>query len=167
MTDETWRPVVGWEEAYEVSDAGRVVNTRTRRLLRPQLAGGGYLRVQLQFEGRSKRELVHRLVIIAFTGPFAGGQESNHRNGVKSDNRLANLEKVTASVNMRHALVLGLRHSARGKRHSCNKLSEADVRVIRAAAGKPGQRALARQYGVTHRTVQQIQKRERWAWLDE
>jgi DNA-binding transcriptional regulator YiaG len=61
--------------------------------------------VNLMYGGRSKRKRkwAHRLVLEAFVCKPKNGQEANHINGIKSDNRLMNLEWVTKSQNAIHA----------------------------------------------------------------
>ena len=110
--NEEWRPVVGWEDLYEVSDQGRVrssdrtvhcKNGRTRRykgrLLKPQKSGGGYLQVALCRGDKPRRSYIHRLVLAAFAGPCPDGMETRHLNGNPADNRLANLQYGTRSEN--------------------------------------------------------------------
>lgn len=109
MTDEVWKPVVGLEGAYEVSDQGRVRSVR--RVVRSGQRGGtrevapqilstpkgsaGYRQVTL----RRKTHLVHSLVMAAFVGPRPVGMETCHNNGDPDDNRLANLRYDTISEN--------------------------------------------------------------------
>ncbi len=111
---EEWRPVVGWEGYYEVSDLGRVRriaayrSTSVGRVLKPWRNVHGYRQVTLTHRGRRHAPTVHRLVTDAFLGPLPAGMERNHRSGAKDDNRLTNLEFVTHPENVRHALRLGL-----------------------------------------------------------
>jgi HNH endonuclease/NUMOD4 motif-containing protein len=106
---EEWRPVVGYEGSYEVSDHGtirsidRIVmrNGRPNRLrgqlLRPGRQKSGHRFVNLP--GRNHR--VHRLVLAAFVGPCPRGLEGCHENGDPSDNRLSNLRWGTHTSNNR------------------------------------------------------------------
>lgn len=68
--------------------------------------GRGY--VQVSYGGQFVA-LAHRLIWESVFGPIPRGLEINHKNGVKTDNRIRNLEAVTRSENMRHAYRLGLR----------------------------------------------------------
>lgn len=99
---EEWRPVVDWEERYEVSNLGRVRRLATGRIMRFARHVAGYSNVGLS-PGVNTRT-VHRLVGEAFLGPRPSGHQINHKNGDKTDNRLENLEYVTPSENVRHSL---------------------------------------------------------------
>lgn len=116
MTDdslnEEWRPVVGYEDHYMVSSLGRVksVKFNKERILQPQSVAHGYLQVGLTKAGKQKFFRVHTLVARAFLGECPPGYEVNHKSetGDKTDNRADNLEYVTKSQNIRHAIdVLG------------------------------------------------------------
>ena len=166
LPEESWLPVVSYEGLYEVSDLGNVRNVRRRkstwpgRVLKPRLYTSGHLHVHLCREGQATALLIHRLVLAAFTRPAARQQEGNHINGVKADNRLINLEWITHAGNARHAFTTGL--SPKGESRSQAKLTEADVRAIRAARGTLSQRTLARQFGVDQSVICEIQCRKCW-----
>lgn len=121
MRKETWKPVVGLEKDYAVSDMGRVqrltgaTNTFPGRILKPGKVGG-YLYVVL----KRKNYYVHHLVLTAFVGPRPEGQQCNHNNekGDKTDNRWPeSLEWVTPKRNMEHAVATGLHKGMKGKKH--------------------------------------------------
>jgi hypothetical protein len=84
--DERWKPVVGWEDHYEISDWGRV-----RRIVH-QHRSGGYPAVTLSAPGQAtKRVRVHLLVLEAFRGPRPYRCEALHGNDIAYDNRAVNL----------------------------------------------------------------------------
>ena len=104
---ETWRPVIGYEGRYEVSDHGRVRSLRffnrsvdrrrkTPLLMRLTIGKSGYLQVSL---GHSVTRTVHGLVLEAFVGPRPVGYEASHLNGQRPDNRLVNLRWETHAEN--------------------------------------------------------------------
>lgn len=106
---ERWRPVVGFEGLYEVSEQGRVRREgRTDHNMKAH-PSRGYLAVQLWRFGKPSMCLVHCLVAEAFLGLRPDGHEVNHKNGHKHDNKLVNLEYVTRSGNLEHAYRTGLR----------------------------------------------------------
>ena len=163
---EEWRPAVGFEGIYAVSDRGRVrrvapaAGTRVGHILKQTRDTDGYLRLSLRRDSQRITRKVHRLVAEAFLGPCPDGYEGNHRNGIKTDNRPDNLEWVTHFGNACHAVTLGLHPW--GERHRAAKLKEADVLIIRAAMGKVKVRQLAQQFGVARRTIYNVQGRKNW-----
>lgn len=137
MSDkEIWRPVVGYENLYEVSNLGRVKSLKRKnvpndRILKHLQIAGGYIGVTLCDKKAVKKCFrVHRLVAIAFIPNPESKPEVNHISGIKTDNRVDNLEWVTPKENMKHAFLLGLSDS--GQNHSNAKLSQTQVRNIRA-----------------------------------
>jgi hypothetical protein len=114
-----WKSVPGHED-YLVSDQGNVFSKRAKRELRPDPTPSGYLRFTLGLRGRF---MAHRLVLLAFVGPSE--LVCNHKNGIKNDNRLENLEYCTTDYNNQHCCrVLKLRV---GERHANARFSDADV----------------------------------------
>lgn len=118
MSTETWRPILGWEGLYEVSNLGRVRGCDGRRqraiVLVPLQTDKGYLRVNLYGPGgRKERRLIHRAVLEAFVGPCPEDMQGCHNNGDRGDNRLENLRWDTASNNSRDKLAHGTHNMAR------------------------------------------------------
>lgn len=141
---EIWKPIPGFETRYDISAQGRVRNHRTHRIISQQTNTKGYRLVSLYdpptpTDNLRKTLAVARLVVAAFRGPIPPGMTVNHRNGIKDDNRLENLELMTNLDNVRHAKnVLGHRSGVKGSRQGNAKLTEADIPLIRAmhAEGK-------------------------------
>lgn len=153
MTSE-WRPVIGYEGFYQVSDQGEVRRIAAACGTQPGLVlvgvptRYGYLRVALCRSGRGADiQTIHSLVLIAFVGPRPSGHVANHKNGDKADNRLINLEWVTHRENMRHAVATGLT-----KRKLTPQLV-ADIKT-RKLETNASSRQLGREFGVSHVTVQ-------------
>lgn len=132
------RPVVGWEGLYEVDSSGsihslpRVIYPKTggprpvlARRRKAVLMRIGYYQVVLCGPGGKETWYVHRIVALAFIGaPDKGRDHVNHINGVKSDNRVENLEWVSRSENLKHSYrVLGQVGAATGKFGVDNKCS--------------------------------------------
>lgn len=105
---EIWKPILGYEGYYEVSDLGRVRRAASGRILKTSKSKR-YPLVGLSINGVQKVIHVHRLVTAAFLGICPEGMEVNHKNGNKLDNRLSNLEYVSHDENMKHSVRQGLR----------------------------------------------------------
>lgn len=138
---EEWRPVVGYEKYYSVSNLGRVRSTRGNKIKYLSLRNcEGYARVSLCNENGVKQILVHRLVALCFLLKCTGAQmQVNHKNGIRRDNRVENLEWCTPLQNSRHAIdILGRTKNYGkmpcGEQHPNAKLSAKDVQKIRELA---------------------------------
>lgn len=96
---------------YEVSSAGRVrrlAPAGRARVRKPQRHNHGYACVTGRIDGKLRTFLIHRLVAEAFLPPRNGYSCVNHKNGVKTDNRVENLEWCDCTENNRHASRIGL-----------------------------------------------------------
>lgn len=168
---EEWRPVVGYEGRYEVSNFGRVRGLRCNRgkrsipkILRPTLNHKGYPFYGL-YDGKSSRSMFgHKIVLRAFVSDRPEGMSCNHKNGVRHDNRLENLEWVTHSENNYHAIhVLGAKRNGLGELNHEAVLKTSDVIRIRARCDSgENHTAVSKEYGICRSTVGQIVRRETW-----
>lgn len=130
---EIWKSVkgdlAGWP--YEVSSHGRVRRSGPKRKIRKHTHDkDGYPYLVLSYMGRPKCVRIHRLVAEAFLGKSEGGDQVNHKDGDKENNRPDNLEWCTCRENIHHAERIGLREFlplGRFKR----KLSDPQVVAIR------------------------------------
>ena len=111
---------------YLATSTGRIFSLHRNRFLSQNKIWCGYMRVWL---GGKKRALVHRLVLSAFSGMV--GEFVNHKNGVKDDNRIENLEWCTKSENTKHAFKMGLMNTKRGQDVYNAKFTNKEVEVIR------------------------------------
>lgn len=109
---EIWKPVVGFEGLYEVSNFGRVRslkrNTTSGKIMTNEVNHKGYCRVTLTKNNKWKHFSVHRLVAEAFIQNPQNKSQINHIDGNKSNNSVENLEWCTASENQIHARLMGL-----------------------------------------------------------
>lgn len=95
---EIWKDVVGYEGYYEVSNTGKVRNSQTGHILSPGLSQG-YHYVVLCRHGDRRNKQVNRLVAEAFIDNPENHPIVNHKNEVKTDNVVDNLEWCTYSYN--------------------------------------------------------------------
>lgn len=168
--DETWK-VFPLDDRFFISDAGRVRGPRV--MLKLQHDKDGYP-IFIAWRGTRdaktyKLHKVHRAVLQTFVGEIPEGMQVNHINGVKHDNRLENLELVTASGNTSHGFrVLGRKgrntNPSKGEAHHNSKLDAAKVREIRRLydAGAV-QKDLAAQFDTPQAHISRIIRRTAWA----
>lgn len=129
QSSEEWRSVPGYEGYLEVSSLGRVRSLDryvprgdtgkpvfySGKILIFSVDKGGYPRIRASYGGVSVSLRVHRLVAIAFIENPDNKPQVNHINGVKTDNRVVNLEWSTNSENQLHAYRLDLNIRFKGK----------------------------------------------------
>ena len=105
---EIFIPMRGFEGIYSISNLGRIRSERNGIILSMWEDKDGYLRVNLKVKGEVYQRLVHRLVGENFISNPYNKKQINHKNGIRNDNRVENLEWVTALENQRHKFnVLG------------------------------------------------------------
>lgn len=126
MNEEIWKAVEGHEGLYEVSNLGRIRILNCGKIKISTLRKG-YERIHLSKNDERKTFYVHRLIAIAFISNPNQYEFINHINGIKSDNRIKNLEWCDRSMNNKHAYDTGLNPIKNGRTHSQYK---GDILVI-------------------------------------
>lgn len=175
---EKWKDIKGYESVYQISNFGRVKRLEKRikkighhnqkvvlwkgRVLKRLLNPNGYFGVDLSLNGKIHRYLVHRLVLQAFLKNPKNKPYINHKNLIKTDNNLTNLEWVTPAENDAHAIRMGVKSGfLKGEKHLLVKLTEKQVLLIRANSYKK-LKVLAEEFKVNYRTISDILTRKRW-----
>lgn len=136
LEKEIWKDVVGYEGYYKVSNLGDVRSIERNgtkiggQILSP-FNSRGYIRVILSNNNIYKKISVHRLVALAFIPNPENKPCVNHINGIKSDNRIENLEWCTIRENNVHAFNMGLKTALKGENHIHSKLTSIQVNEIR------------------------------------
>lgn len=154
---------------YAVTSTGEVWSCRGNlpfvyrkwRQLRPSANCRGYKLLHLRNGTKTSTVPVHRAIATAFHGPCPEGLDCRHLNGIKADNRSANLQWGTRSENnldkKRHGIVFY------GERCNSAVLKEVDVLFIRANAGNGFTKsALAKKFGVSKSAIKHIVARRNW-----
>lgn len=125
-----WREIKD-SPAYKVSDDGRVINSSTGKILKPQVSNG-YSTVTLCDAKGQHRRSVHRLVANEFISNSENKPFVNHIDGDKQNNKSDNLEWCTGSENMKHAYRIGLQKPIPSQiKSSLGKASENRKRPVR------------------------------------
>lgn len=163
MTKEQWKPVVEYEEYYEISNFGRVRRKQTGKILKPRISNGYFL-VDLRVCGKRQYHRIHRLVACAFIGlPPSTKHEIRHFDGNRKNNNSNNLSWGTRKDNEYDKI----RHNKtnRGQRNGRSKLTSDQVVEIRKLLlqGNLLQRQIADMFNVTRMTISDIKGKRSWS----
>jgi len=110
---EEWKKIPNCSK-YEASTLGRLKTfnwrgTGKEAIIKPAKDKKGYLRTVLISDNKVKKTIkVHRIIAQTFIENPKGKPQVNHKNGVKDDNRVCNLEWMTNKENHHHAKINGL-----------------------------------------------------------
>ena len=107
MIDEDWKDIKGYEGLYQVSNLGRVMTVKSKRLRKINMTHDGYCKINLSSNGESHWFRVHRLVAQAFIPNPEHKPEVNHIDEDKTNNNVDNLEWVTRKENANHGTLYG------------------------------------------------------------
>lgn len=131
---------------YLVSSAGDVISCWRKPfvVLKPRLNNSGYLVVNLWDGSAYVTKLVHRLVAETFLN-LQPDQVVNHKDNIRTNNGVENLEVCTQHENVQHALKIGAIPT--GQRHYNAKLSDADAEAIRQSTASLSE--IAKMYGIS------------------
>lgn len=144
-----------------VTPDGKVFNRKGREM-RGAVRSDGYAQVMVRIDGKPKFFFAHRIIAAAYCEGYAPELQVNHKNGIKTDNRAANLEWVTPKKNIGHAIENGLMDT-RGEAHGRSKIKDDDVIEIvamRRAGAKV--REVAARFKIAESRVSAIANGKAW-----
>lgn len=117
-------------DEYCISNYGRAYNIRTHKFLNQSPDKDGYLRINIKVDGVFKTVKVHRIMLMTFCPiMYPEKFEGNHKDGIKNNNMLYNLEWATDQDNTRHGWDTGL-NTNRGEGNVRSYLKDEDIHFI-------------------------------------
>ena len=147
---------------YFASEDGYIVNSKGNIL--KQYNTNGYLTVYISKFGT---KLVHILIWTAYNGIVPEGYEINHKDGIKTNPRLDNLEVVTHSENCKHSFRIGLQTNTGSNHPGCtiNEVIARDIKRMLFIDGKTCT-SIAKHYNISINVVKEIKRNRTWKNVD-
>ena len=161
--------IIKENENYLIDREGDIISISYQKgkmsaFLTPSKDKDGYLLCAL----KHKWYKVHRLVAQHFLNNPLNKKNVNHINGIKSDNRVENLEWCTHKENMQHAVLNNLNGFAKGEKSPKTKLKNDDIRKIRFLKNNGyTSRQLAEIYNISFGSIRKIVYNERWKHIEK
>jgi hypothetical protein len=161
---EIYKDIEGYNGMYQVSNLGNVksLKFKNEKKLKNYLGGTGYYKVSLCKDFKAKTFNVHRLMCIAFVPNLENKPQVNHINGIKTDNRVENLEWCTIKENIQHAHDNGLVNTSKGEDRNFAKLKEKQIIEIRKIGKSKTQLEISKIYNVHQSLISCILSNKIW-----
>jgi predicted XRE-type DNA-binding protein/predicted DNA-binding protein YlxM (UPF0122 family) len=170
LANEEWRDIDGFPN-YKCSNLGRIKSGKEQREriieIKPNI--GGYFRVTLtDANGNHLSRMIHRIVAKAFIPNPDNYPIVHHKNNIKTDNRITNLEWCPASVNVKHGFDEHHRKVDYGENHSNAKINKNQaMKVISLMEeNKLTQTEISDKTGVSIPTIKQIKAKKNWKHIE-
>lgn len=149
------KAIEGFED-YLVSSSGKIYSLKSNKYLKPNIVTNGYYQVCLFKNGKRYRKYIARLVAQAFISNPDNKSTVNHKDGIKSNNNISNLEWMTQSENQLHAFNTGLQ-----KRSPNAGRPKVPIKVLDSVTGKflsvhPSLHEAARTYGIFQSNIHSV-----------
>jgi hypothetical protein len=149
---EIWKPVNGLS-GFMVSSFGNVTGIRGKPYKMSKNKKGYHI---LRSPIRKYGKQLHRIVAEHFIGKIPNGYQVNHKDGDKSNNRASNLEFMTCSENIRHAIKLGLRAANQNLKSSAMFDKSQVIAIKDAIAAGHGNQEISNYFKCHHSTISKI-----------
>ena len=173
---EIWKDIKGYEGYYQVSNYGKIKSLERfrengfggyihkERILKSQTGCNGYEFINLSKKGIVKHLCIHRFVAIAFIPNPEDKPCTNHKNGIRTDNRLSNLEWATYSENAIHGIKRNGNWIVKGEKHPKAFFKNSDILKIRHLYKSKKMRKceIAKKYNTNQSTIHSIIIRKSW-----
>ena len=148
MKTEVWKPITGYVGLYEVSSEGRVRNVKTGKILKPINNGLGYLFVSLYKNRTEKKHYLHRLVAQAFIQNPNKLPEVNHKDEIRTNNNLDNLEWISHRDNSNYG-----KHNERISKSMSKPIQQLDMKTGFIIAYYPSVKEASLSTGIYYDTI--------------
>lgn len=161
--------IEGEPTRYLIYSDGRIFSEFSNKFLKPFLNKSGYALIDIHHEGVSTYFQVHRLVARLFIPNPDNLETVNHKNGIKTDNRVENLEWMSNIDNVRHAWDTGLAKPRYGEDNPANVYTEKQIHEVCGLLemGISTNKEISEMTGVSVDTIVDIKYRGKWKKISE
>ena len=155
------------ETNYEISNIGRLRNVKTGVFIKPYITWNNYYKFIFRVNGKKVNKFMHRLIMEYFVPNPDNLPQVNHINGIKTDNRIENLEWCSRSHNMQHAFDNGLIKLPIGEKRYNNKYTETSVKHVieLLKTGEYTKKEIADIVDVPKSLVKAVKQKHNWRYL--
>lgn len=175
---EEWKPIKGYNNSFMVSSFGRVKSIARIVIRSDGLArsvkgkiltqyidryGYPYVRLSKGYGQEAANRTVHVMVAESFLFKPSDKYQVNHKKGIKTDNRVHELEWNTCKENTDHAYKTGLRNGMKGINHPLSKLTDKEVMIIYKTREKNS--FISSLYNISRKTVADIKSGKTWSHI--